>query len=1260
MFHFLGLSLTALVLYSCYDDTWVRNSFDEFEDRVVALEERCSKLNDEITVLSTIVNAYNAGNTITSVTPLMEGGKEIGYQITFDKGNSVEIYHGKDGKDGQDGIDGTRPNLGVKKDVDGIWYWTIDDEWLLDKDGNKVKAVGTDGVGSGEAGSQGPQGPQGPEGPQGPQGPQGTDGKNGQDGVTPKLKIENGYWYVSYDNGVTWEDEPLGKATGADGKDGKDGKDGVSAEDSIFESVTHDSDYVYFTLSSGVSFKIQKAAGSGLNIIFEVEQGVAIVPGTTLKFLYTVTGGDENTLVRLINTDWYAIAAIKPIDSNSGYMYVYLDSDAFDDDYEDVFEDEIFDKDITVGDVAESMLTIFVSVSDGKNNQIVKALNIVEGKFVGVDNAFIADKEAGTVTAVIGTNVEEDSYELVVPEKAKPWLTYLPKSKATMRNYEYDFRVTANTTSKFRSAPVYLKNNMGQTISSFVIAQRSANSGDVVEFADSVVARLCINKYDKDKSGNLTYEELALVTSVEGLFYTEDKYGYNTTDPAVQYIRSFDEFQYFTSVTEIPEAMFSECASLTSVTLPESIITISSRAFANCNYLRTIVLPASLETIGYEAFYNTGLMGSIEIPAAVKRIESCVFDQTDLKEIHMLPINPPVDNDYESWHGIPAGTIMYVPDESLAAYKKSFDYAIQYHSLIVLPESMSDIYLGVDCEILDDAMFGGNTFTFPVSLKLTGNISGVSDIAEYGYYYAVRNRWNDPLDYMYYSSNSIGSTKVIQINAQYDYEYVYEENYDYIAFSAVVGAYIRFKDGTVLRRDQKDLSLKYYNDPWVDFISVSDASCSDDLSVKLEYNAKGAFYIGGSESGGKGYGDAYWRLSYPGGEDGMPIRNGFRDGYNEGRQDIYVSLPRDLEEPLNFTLMLMTNDKIISDTLSFVLNPDGSLEGYIGTFKPELEKEYTAKIDVFEQTWSSYSYGVNGQADYYLSHGIKMGVSADDELWNEADHLGIYWLYGEDYQNYTLVPLEKDKILDDGYIYFVPDLYNVDGSKYLATYDIMIGAYATLKDGTTLTFDQKPYTLYYDHKPQITMTSSVRDLVKSERKTVYEYTYDEQGYVLDSLSLGEKLVHTYIDTVNFSVTGGLWIDTIYYATQYDDGSSSYSYLSNSLYDGGWWWAPMREMHDASRYWESEYILFSDYFSSNYKTSVNMLATSWYDDYRCSLEVVNQTPEDNIVNGNTGQTKSRARMSTKPDVVQVGTKFKMVNAEAIDAKYKPLDMSRRFK
>ena len=33
--------------------------------------------------------------------------------------------------------------------------------------------------------------------------------------VTPKIKIENGYWMVTYDGGIVWHN--LGKATGSAG-----------------------------------------------------------------------------------------------------------------------------------------------------------------------------------------------------------------------------------------------------------------------------------------------------------------------------------------------------------------------------------------------------------------------------------------------------------------------------------------------------------------------------------------------------------------------------------------------------------------------------------------------------------------------------------------------------------------------------------------------------------------------------------------------------------------------------------------------------------------------------------------------------------------------------------------------------------------------------------------------------------------------------------------------------------------------------------
>lgn len=67
-------------------------------------------------------------------------------------------------------------------------------------------------------GQDGYSGKDGVDGKNGVDGADGKDGTDGKDGITPKFKIENKYWYVSYDNGNTWEQ--VGKATGEDGKDG--------------------------------------------------------------------------------------------------------------------------------------------------------------------------------------------------------------------------------------------------------------------------------------------------------------------------------------------------------------------------------------------------------------------------------------------------------------------------------------------------------------------------------------------------------------------------------------------------------------------------------------------------------------------------------------------------------------------------------------------------------------------------------------------------------------------------------------------------------------------------------------------------------------------------------------------------------------------------------------------------------------------------------------------------------------------------------
>lgn len=224
--------LLCLFTFGCYDVSRFQDDIADLQKRMTTLEQLCKDMNNNISALQTIVSASQNGNYITSVTPLIYDGEEVGYVISFVTGNPISIYHGKDGangKDGLDGKDGNIPCIGVKMDGDNNWYWTIDDEWLLDTNGQKVKAVGSDGI-------------------------NGVDGKDGSNGITPHLKIEEGYWYVTVDNGGSWTN--LGLATGDKGADG----------DSFFESVSEDDTNVYFTLTNGIVLKLQKTSDRSIKM----------------------------------------------------------------------------------------------------------------------------------------------------------------------------------------------------------------------------------------------------------------------------------------------------------------------------------------------------------------------------------------------------------------------------------------------------------------------------------------------------------------------------------------------------------------------------------------------------------------------------------------------------------------------------------------------------------------------------------------------------------------------------------------------------------------------------------------------------------------------------------------------------------------------------------------------------------------------------------------------------------------------------------
>lgn len=215
----LLLALSLLLIVSCgkFDDSALWQAINKHTEEIAALKEKCNTLNSDIESLRRIIDALQSRDYITDCTPLTDGS---GYTIVFYSGQSIVIKNGTDGKDG------SAPEIGIAQFTDGLYYWTLDEEWLLDKEGDMIRADGKDG----------------------------KDGQDGKDGITPKLKIEDGDWYISTDNGATWTN--LGRATGEDGKDGQDAQ-------SLFKSVTPEEDCVVFELNDGTKLKIPYYDESG-------------------------------------------------------------------------------------------------------------------------------------------------------------------------------------------------------------------------------------------------------------------------------------------------------------------------------------------------------------------------------------------------------------------------------------------------------------------------------------------------------------------------------------------------------------------------------------------------------------------------------------------------------------------------------------------------------------------------------------------------------------------------------------------------------------------------------------------------------------------------------------------------------------------------------------------------------------------------------------------------------------------------------------
>ena len=637
----LLLTLTVCFFTACHKDIWAE--LENLDQRVTKLEELCKEMNTNITSLQTIVSVLQSNDFITGIVEIKKNGEVIGYTITFGKHDPITIYHGQDGKDGADGKDGqdgqngsaNAPVIGVAQDTDGVYYWTLNGEWLLDDNGNKLPVSGKDG----QNGSNGSNGQDGADGKDGEDGEDGKDGADGQDGITPQLKIEEGYWYISYDNGATWTQ--LGKATGEDGKDGADGEDGKDGQngtdgkdgqdgDSMFQSVTQDENYVYFTLADGTVIKIAKGNSN------DEEQN----PDDIIDFT------DFNVRLALIELG---------VDTNKDGEISYAEAAS-----------------ITRLDFSSHKFTSFREFKYFTNLQAVSFYNTGVREIVFPENSIDSILD----NAFQGTKLKN----LTIPEGtkclgAKAFYNstienlFLPNSITGIG--EEAFVGSAITSFVFPSMITYMPEGSFEgceNLKEFRFPENYCGEPFLFGLGGENISPLSILYWD------VIHYEKDFYIDVPNGSVSDQYYGiaaaryYNTPYQDKTYPnKTIKSVIFGDNVKTIPNYLCAYMGGLTGVIFSNNIESIGKYAFYECSALTEIHIPNSVTNIGTNAFMYCSALTSTTIGANISEIGTNAFyGCSSLKYLYIKANTPPALG-----NGVIPSTIgiIYVPRSSVEDYK---------------------------------------------------------------------------------------------------------------------------------------------------------------------------------------------------------------------------------------------------------------------------------------------------------------------------------------------------------------------------------------------------------------------------------------------------------------------------------------------------------------------------------------------------------------------------------------------------------------
>ena len=711
------LGLLSLVSCTEYDEVAMWNKNEDMGSRLAALEELCSRLNTNIVSLQQIVEALQGNDYVTGVVPVVENGETVGYTISFSKSGPVTIYHGKKGENGQNG---TTPVIGVEQDTDGLYYWTLDGEWLTDDEGSKILAQGMAGKSAYELavekgyrgtldewlaslnGSNGDDGKSAYElavengyrgteeewlaslkgntgndgksayelavekGYQGTEeewlaslnGSNGDDGKSayelavengyrgteeewlaslkgsagdqGDDGVTPKLEVrDDGYWYISYDNGQTWN--KLGPATGDPGEDG----------DSMFSDIdVSDPDYLVLTLAeTGASIKLPYYKDK-FDLLFVSgsdrvkEMSVYCGPGATAEVEYELTNPlNVQVAIECISHSGYEVA----VDKSAKKITVSAPDDP--------------------AAITDPESEILVFASDDERT-VMRKLVVKQVKYIDYRATRQLDWEKSSVNPRFwGEDCkfldEQSTYDSATGEGRWAYtgtVIYITDAAFSGEAGLQEIVIPASVVEVGRN----LWNETGGGG-----AFQNCTALTSVVFEGDNLSKINLN----------TFNGCSALSSIE-LPESLEKIEYNAFDDcsALKSIVIPDK------VTYIGEGAFNYCTGLQEAYIGDGVTEIAAKAFAECTALKTVVIGKSIQRIGDQAFNTRSSWDQMTLEKITVLFDDIASGSFPVLESGSRGVFPkPGGWDLVSYK-------IYVPKGTKAEYQKNWS---DYSSLIV-------------------------------------------------------------------------------------------------------------------------------------------------------------------------------------------------------------------------------------------------------------------------------------------------------------------------------------------------------------------------------------------------------------------------------------------------------------------------------------------------------------------------------------------------------------------------------------------------